>query len=252
MLLELQGGIIYGPVHSRRLGRSLGVNILPQNVKLCTFDCLYCQYGWTGVHGTGISEGIKLPSRAEVLAAVGNALQLIDPPPAYITFSGNGEPTLHPEFPAIVDGLIELRDRYSCDSKAAILSNSTTVGDVRVRQALSKLDVRIMKLDCGTEELMRRFNQQCDGVRFEEIIAGLAALGDVTVQALFSGGAKGNASSEAIESWVACMERISPVMIQIYTLARDFPSRQISPLSREQLLEIDARLASKGIRAGVF
>lgn len=121
-----------------------------------------------------------------------------------------------------------------------------------MRQALSKLDVRIMKLDCGTEEMMRRFNQQCDGVRFEEIVAGLAALRDVTIQALFSGGQKGNASSEAIESWVACMERISPVMIQIYTLARDFPSRQISPLSREQLLEIDARLASKGIRAGVF
>jgi wyosine [tRNA(Phe)-imidazoG37] synthetase (radical SAM superfamily) len=252
MLLELQGGIIYGPVHSRRLGRSLGVNILPRNVKLCTFNCLYCQYGWTGVHGTGGAEDVALPSRAEILGAVANALQLIDPPPAYITFSGNGEPTLHPEFPAIVEGLIELRDRYSFDAKTAILSNSTTVGDERVRRALAELDVRIMKLDCGTEEMMRRYNQQCEGVRFEEIVEGLAALGDVTIQALFSGGPMGNAGSEAIEAWVTCMRRISPVMIQIYTLDRDFPSRQISPLSKAQLLEIDARLGSQGIRACVF
>ena len=99
---------------------------------------------------------------------------------------------------------------------------------------------------------MRRFNQPCPGIRFEDIVEGLAALQDVTIQALFSGGPMGNAGSEAIEAWVACMRRISPVMIQIYTLDRDFPSRQISPLSKAQLLEIDARLGSKGMRACVF
>jgi wyosine [tRNA(Phe)-imidazoG37] synthetase (radical SAM superfamily) len=252
MLLELQPSIVYGPVHSRRLGRSLGVNILPLNAKLCTFNCLYCQYGWTGIHGTGVADGVALPSTAEILEAVKKALQMIDPPPAYITFSGNGEPTLHPDFPAIVDGIIELRDEFSPDSKTAILSNSTTVGDERVRRALSKLDVRIMKLDCGTEEMMLRYNQQCSGIRFEEIVEGLASLEDITIQALFSGGPKGNASDEAIAVWVSAVERISPAKVQIYTLDRDFPSRQISPLTKVQLLDISAKLESKGIRAGVF
>ena len=252
MLLGLKSGIIYGPVHSRRLGRSLGVNVLPGAVKFCTFNCLYCQYGWTGAHGRDLPEGVALPSAAGVSTAVQNALALIDAPPAYITLSGNGEPTLHPNFPEIVDRLIELRDRYSPGSKTAILSNSTMVDDERVRGALARLDVRIMKLDSGTEEVMRRYNQPSAGVRFERIVDGLAALKDVTVQALFAGGAGGNASPADVSAWVECMERISPAVVQIYTLDRDYPSRRICPLSKDQLLGIGSRLESKGVRSCIF
>jgi wyosine [tRNA(Phe)-imidazoG37] synthetase (radical SAM superfamily) len=252
MLLGLQSGIIYGPVQSRRLGRSLGVNVLPGAIKFCTFDCLYCQYGWTGAHARNLPDGTALPSSAEVIAALTNALMLIDAPPAYITLSGNGEPTLHPDFPEIVDRLIEVRDRYSSDSKTAILSNSTTVGDEGVRVALAKLDARIMKLDSGTAEIMRRFNRPCAGVDFNEIVGALARLEDVTIQALFVGGDGGNAGEDSVGAWVECVQRIAPVMVQIYTLDRDYPSRRISPLSKEALLAIGSRLASKGIRACVF
>jgi wyosine [tRNA(Phe)-imidazoG37] synthetase (radical SAM superfamily) len=252
MLLGLKEGVVYGPVHSRRLGRSLGVNILPSTIKVCTFDCLYCQYGWTGAHGARPGEGVAFPAAGAVIEAVKNALVLIDTPPAYITLSGNGEPTLHPDFPRIVDGIIETRDRFSPASRTAILSNSTEADTEAVRGALSRLDARIMKLDSGTEQVMRRFNQPCEGVRFDRIVEGLARLGDVTIQALFTGGEAGNADVGTVGSWVECVERIAPGLVQIYTLDRDYPSRRIAPLSKAELLGIGARLDARGIRACVF
>jgi wyosine [tRNA(Phe)-imidazoG37] synthetase (radical SAM superfamily) len=133
-----------------------------------------------------------------------------------------------------------------------VLSNSTTVDEDAVRGALARLDVRIMKLDAASEALMKRFNRPCAGVEFERIVAGLAALEDVTIQALFTGGAMGNAAPDAVDRWVECVERIAPSMVQIYTLDRDYPSREISPLSKNGLLDIAGRLAAKGIRACVF
>ena len=252
MLLGLKEGVVYGPVQSRRLGRSLGVNVLPPAIKFCTFDCLYCQYGWTGAHGPSLPAGGALPSAEEVVEALTNALSLIDAPPAYITLSGNGEPTLHPDFPRIVDGIIDARNRVSPSSKTAILSNSTTVGDGVVRAALARLDMRIMKLDCGSASVMGRFNQPCEGVSFESIVEGLRRLEDVTVQALFAGGESGNAGEEAVAAWVDCVARLSPVMVQIYTLDRGYPSRRIAPLSKAELFAIAGRLESKGVRACVF
>lgn len=252
MLLDLKKGIIYGPVHSRRLGRSLGINILPGEAKLCTFDCLYCQYGWTGIHDAKPPRDVDLPSVSDVLDAVRNALALIDVPPAYITFSGNGEPTLHSDFPRMVEGVIDLRNRFSPQSETAILSNSTTVSDPDIRSALARLDLRIMKLDSGSEEMLGAYNRPCGGIHLGEIVEGLAALKDVTIQALFTGGPAGNGGVEAVDAWIDQLEKIRPLMVQIYTLDRGYPSRRIEPLSRTELLDVAARLESRSIRAQVY
>jgi wyosine [tRNA(Phe)-imidazoG37] synthetase (radical SAM superfamily) len=252
MLLELQGGIIYGPVQSRRLGRSLGINVLPARVKLCAFDCLYCQYGWTGAHALAPDEGTPLATAADILEAVRSALVMIDSPPSYITFSGNGEPTLHPEFPSLVDGVTALRDRYSPGSRTAVLSNSATAADPLVRGTLARLDLRIMKLDAGTDEMFRRFNRPCADVTFAAVVEGLKAIEDITIQALFAGGEMGNADADHIGAWVDVIAEIRPTMVQVYTLARGYPSRGIEPLAKSALLVIARKLDAKGIRANVF
>jgi wyosine [tRNA(Phe)-imidazoG37] synthetase (radical SAM superfamily) len=251
MLLELQGGIIYGPVHSRRLGLSLGVNVLPSHVKYCALDCLYCQYGWTGAHG--LEPGpVELPTIEKILDAVKTALLRVHSHPAYVTFSGNGEPTLHPDFPAIVEGVRELRDRHSPGSRVAVLSNSTTVSDERVRGALARLDLRVMKLDAGTEETFLRFNRPCAGVSYANVVDGLAKLADVTIQALFAGGAGGNAAPDHVDAWVETLRRIAPAMVQIYSLDRGFPSREIEPIPQRDLVAIARKLDAAGLRASVY
>ena len=252
MLLELKRDVIYGPVHSRRIGRSLGVNILPAETKLCTFDCLYCHFGWTGAHAASVPAGVGFRAADEILRAVREALETIDRPPECITFSGNGEPTLHPEFPEIARGVIALRDELSPTSRTAILSNSSTACDETVRDALSLLDLRVMKLDCGDDETFGRFNRPCEGVTLDRITEGLASIADVTVQALMAGGPGGNTGRAALDAWLARLEAIRPTKVQIYTLMRDHPSSGIEPVARERLLGIAKMAELRCIRAEVF
>ncbi|MFQ5825374.1 MAG: radical SAM protein, partial [bacterium] len=135
MVLPLQTSIIYGPIKSRRLGNSLGINLLSTEKKICTFNCVYCQYSWTKIHSLKIENKVLLPRVPEVLKAVETALRTIHPKPAYITFSGNGEPTLHPDFTEIVDGVIQLRNRFAPCSNTAILTNSTQAIHGNIRKA---------------------------------------------------------------------------------------------------------------------
>jgi wyosine [tRNA(Phe)-imidazoG37] synthetase (radical SAM superfamily) len=248
-MLPPKAGIIYGPVPSRRLGFSLGINVLPVNRKLCTFDCAYCQYGWTERTPTGDD---PFPSVAEVLTAVEGALRVPAIPPAYLTFSGNGEPTTHPEFLAIVRGVRALRDRLLPAAELAILSNSTCVGLPSVREALALLDVRIMKLDAGTEAVFRRYCRPLVPITVDEVVAGLAALPDVTVQALFTGGPGGNADPAHIADWIDKVAAIAPTAVQLYTLDRDWPSRELSPLPAESLHAIAGALQRANCPATVY
>jgi wyosine [tRNA(Phe)-imidazoG37] synthetase (radical SAM superfamily) len=252
MLLSLQKGIIYGPVKSRRLGDSLGINLLPDAIKVCTFNCLYCQYGWTDFAPLGNPGQVSFPSREQVAEAVEKALAGAASPPDYVTFSGNGEPTVHPDFPAIVRDVIKIRDRLAPSARTAILSNSTTATDPRIREALSLLDVRIMKLDAGTASRLSTYNQPAPGYGFDSIIKGLAALKDVTVQALFAAGPAGNSSEADIAAWLERIKALSPAKVQIYTLARGYPSGEIRPLEREKMETIGRRLREAGIKAEVF
>lgn len=252
MLLSPQSGIIYGPVHSRRLGRSLGVNVLPAGRKVCNFDCRYCQYGWTDrafLHGMTPED---YPDATRVAEALAEALRALPEPPDFVTFSGNGEATLHPRFGEIVDGVQDVRDRLAPRARTAILSNSSRVGSPEVREALGRLDVRIMKLDAGTERCFRRYNRPIDGVTLEGVVEGLSALPDVTLQTLLAGGAAGNLDGAEMGAWLARVESIRPSAVQIYTLDRDAPDRDLLPAGRERMESIRARVAALGVSASVY
>jgi wyosine [tRNA(Phe)-imidazoG37] synthetase (radical SAM superfamily) len=254
-ILELKRGLTYGPVNSRRLGRSLGINILPSGTKLCSLDCAYCQYGWTGAHEAQPKRDYGLPSPADVRAALEAALLSLPEPPAYLTFSGNGEPTLHPRFPAMVEEARAARDRLAPSAKTAILSNSTTSGDPAVRAALLRLDVRIMKLDAGTEATFARYSRPCAGIDLEAITRGLVALSaaaPIAIQTLFTTGRNGNLGEDEIEAWRNRLLRIRPQSVQIYTLARGYPDKDIAPATLAELLDVQAELELTGQPSRVF
>lgn len=250
MLLDLKSGCVYGPVRSRRLGASLGINALPPGRKTCSFDCLYCQYGWTPRDTE--TQPASFPSVTQVLSEVEAELARLPDPPAFLTFSGNGEPTLHPQFPALVEGAIALRDRLAGSTRTAILSNSTRVGDPVVQAALRRLDVRIMKLDAANQSTLDAFNQPLSPLAVEGLIAGLRALGEVTLQALFASGPAGNLGAQHVADWLAAVREIQPVEVQVYTLARGFPSRDIEPATPAALAAIAATLRESGIAATAF
>ena len=254
-ILGLKTGLTYGPVDSRRLGRSLGLNILPRRAKLCSFDCAYCQYGWTGTHSLRGESAVDLPSPDDLASALEDVLRSLPAPPAYITFSGNGEPTLHPRFGAMVEAAIAARDRLAPGARTAILSNATTAGVPGIRSALLRLDVRIMKLDAGTEATFARYNRPCAGVDLEGVTAGLEALAaeaPLVVQALFASGTNGNLGGAEIDAWRRRLLRIRPQIVQIYTLARGWPDREIVPAAPGELLAVKRGLDDAGIPAQVF
>lgn len=252
MLLALKESVTYGPVNSRRLGRSLGINLFPGPRKVCTFDCAYCQYGWGDpVPKQALLPG-TFPSAREVCEGLEAALAALPEPPAYLTFSGNGEPTLHPLFPEIVAGVIAVRDRLAPSAKTAILSNSSTVGRASVRTALGCLDERIMKLDAGDEETFRRLNRPAPGQSLEGVLDGLGRLRDVTLQSLFADGRGGNLGPGHVSRWVEAAASVAPREVQLYTLDREAPSKRLMRASAGRLESIRSLLGARGVAARVF
>jgi len=252
MLLELQKGIIYGPINSRRLGSSLGINILPSGKKLCTFNCVYCQYGWSKVYNPQESCNFGFPSVKAVRKALKKALIALPMTSAYITFSGNGEPTLHPEFGQIVDEVISLRNKLAPEAKTAVLSNSALVTDSTVRKTLAKLDLRVMKLDCGSPEIFKKYNKPCKDINLEDITDGLAKLSDVTIQTLISSGKSGNFNSKNIITWIERLKCFKPLSVQLYTLDRGYPAKDIEPASKDELNLIKDQVQKAGISVEIF
>lgn len=254
-LLKLQEGIIYGPVHSRRLGLSLGINLLPRRVKACPFNCVYCQYGWTSIHRARINRHFSFPSASDVRQALSEALQRIPLKPAYITFSGNGEPTLHPDFSRIVEETTALRDMLCPQARTAILSNSALVPEKSIQKVLARLDSRIMKLDCGSSQVFKRFNQPCQTVSLEAITQGLielAKLAPVTIQTLIASGRKGNFEENNIKEWVKRLKKINPIFVQIYTIDRGHPARDLRPSAPDELNTVKNAVVKEGIRCKIY
>ncbi|MBN1755766.1 radical SAM protein [bacterium] len=249
MLLPLQKGIIYGPVQSRRLGISLGINLLPTEHKVCSFNCLYCQYGWTDY--SVMNDG-PFPDEDEISEALHNSIQKLNSPPAYLTFSGNGEPTLHPRFTAIVEKVLKIRDELSPSSKIAVLSNSSMVHLPEIRAALERVDLRIMKLDAGNPNMLDSYNKPIQKITLDMITEGLIQLKKVTIQSLFTGGIMGNYTKDNIQDLLFRLRLIEPVMVQIYTLDRGYPSQSILELGRKDLERIKRMLLNEDIPARVF
>lgn len=260
-LLELQQGIIYGPVKSRRLGSSLGINILPTASKVCSFDCVYCQYGWTGdeTHCLNADPGrYKLPTVESVTGAVASSLNKLrqeNSLPRSLTFCGNGEPTLHPDFADMVRAVINVRNEMAPNVNTSILSNSSRVCDPQCRLALAALDMSYMKLDCGNAEFFARYNKPCSGVDFSCIVDGLTMLArevPVVIQSLFTSGPSGNLDAKNVEPWLQLIRRIGPTLVHLYTLDRGYPDNLLQPATRDELLDLKLRIDSLGFESKIF
>ena len=247
--------IAYGPIHSRRLGTSLGMEIMPLDHKLCTFNCVYCECGWNSpvLHPV-------LPTREEVRAALEAKLQEIANGSCpngqcldVITFSGNGEPTLHPDFAGIIEDTCALRDRYCPSAKVSVLSNSTQLGRTDVVAALRRCDNRILKLDAATDTMMRRIDLPVnEGLTVARIMEWLAQFeGDFTLQTCFLRGEHDgqpidNTTPAELEAWYRAVERLRPKQIMIYVIDRKTPEEHLEKISREEMERIAAPLRAKG------
>ncbi|HEY5470313.1 MAG TPA: radical SAM protein [Bacteroidales bacterium] len=250
--------IIFGPVKSRRLGVSLGINLLPTKKKICNFNCIYCECGWTRDIEKAVSH---LPTRDQVYKAL--ELKLLEmsvtgKAPDVITYAGNGEPTLHPNFPGIIDDSIFLRDKYFPNSKIAVLSNSTTIDNPLIKAALLKIDMNILKLDSAIESTLKIHNQPRIPVKIEELIENLVGFkGRVIIQTLFLRGRYNNividnTTKPEIDAWLNAIERIKPSEVMIYTISRDTPEgSQLKKVPVKELRGIAALVESLGIKTQV-
>jgi wyosine [tRNA(Phe)-imidazoG37] synthetase (radical SAM superfamily) len=256
MIIELKKGLTYGPVRSRRLGASLGINLFPGGAKRCPFDCVYCQYGWTERTVARLDRASAgLPTPDDVERAVERVLEGLAEPPAYLTFSGNGEPTLHPDFPEMVERVNAVRRRLGVATRTAVLSNSARVPEPAIRDALAALDVRIMKLDCGREATFGRFNRPVPGLTLAAVAEGLRVLADrspVTIQSLVAGGAAGNLDEAEGEAWIERLVAIKPAAVQLYTLARGTPSDELVAAPETALRRLAEEARARGVPVEVF
>jgi wyosine [tRNA(Phe)-imidazoG37] synthetase (radical SAM superfamily) len=245
--MDLQSGLVYGPLRSRRLGTSLGVNLSPPGRKTCNYNCAYCQYGWTDFPVRG-----AFPAPDDVIDAVDRALAA-HPDVDTITVAGNGEPTLHPGFAPIAEGLFHVRARRAPHAKLALLSNGSTLNRLDVKYSLSRFDTRCMKLDAGDATTFRRVN--APGIPLARLIDGLRSVGHLTLQSMFVRDEEGvidNTTPRAVDAWLEAVDRVRPESVDLYTLART-PARVSLQKAPAAVLEtIAAQVATLGIRARVI
>ena len=242
--------IVYGPIRSRRLGVSLGMNLMPTTAKLCTFDCVYCECGWN----QPVSHP-ALPTRQEVREALASRLGALSPNSLdVITFSGNGEPTLHPDFLGIIQDTCALRDQYCPQAKISVLSNSTQLGRPDVVKALRMCDNRILKLDSAIDTTMRLIDQPVNSHLTVEQLAQWLSLfdGDFTLQTCFlrgeyDGQIIDNTTPEELSAWYAMIDRLQPKQVMIYVIDRATPLQTLSKVPAAEMEAIAAPLRAKGI-----
>ena len=249
---------VFGPVRSRRLGLSLGINLLPLHSKYCSFNCIYCECGWTPLSP---KEAPSLPSRERIAEALEDALRELvaeNRIPDALTYAGNGEPTIHPEFPEIVEDTIRLRDRYVPSAKVTVLSNASMVDDPKIFEALMKLDNNIQKLDAGNQRMFELINNPVSPVDLEKLLDGLTRFnGHVTIQSMFlRGNYRGedidNTKPAEVEEWIARLKKIRPASVMIYAIARATPLRNIEKIPQSVLERIADRVKEAGILVSVY
>lgn len=241
--------IVYGPIRSRRLGVSLGVNLMPTTAKLCTFDCVYCECGWN----QPVSHP-QLPTREQVRAALESQLLTLDVQPDVITFSGNGEPTLHPDFLGIIQDTCALRDQYCPNAKVSVLSNSTQLGRKDVVEALLLCDNRILKLDSAIDTTMQLIDKPVNQhLTVAQIVQWLSLFeGNFTLQTCFlrgeyEGRVIDNTTPEDLSAWYQIVDILHPKQVMIYVIDRATPLQTLSKVPADEMEAIAAPLREKGI-----
>ena len=248
--------IIFGPVKSRRLGVSLGINLLPNDSKYCTYDCVYCECGWTYKNHKA-----KLHSRGEVYKALDTMLQQMQSdgnPPDNITFAGNGEPTVHPDFEGIIKDTIELRDKHFPKAKISVLSNATQVHKETVMRALKMVDQNILKLDTANDDLLRIINRPTGKLDTRTIVERLKKFeGDLTIQTMFIKGSYNgdnfdNTTPKEVAAWLELLKEIKPKSVMVYPIERDTPTNGLFKISKTELEEIGSQVRAIGIETFVY
>lgn len=243
---------VFGPIHSRRLGSSLGINLLPQKGKICNFDCIYCECGW---NRDGLQDK-TLPSAADVRNALENKLRSLRAEGVgidSITFSGDGEPTLNPEFPQIIDDTLALRGRYYPEAAVSVLSNATRAHIPEVFKALRKVDNPIMKIDAPTADLAARINNPAPGYDPLKVADALRGFGgNFVLQTMFLKSSNFDSSSpEVLDGWMQIVRDLRPREIMVYTIARPTPQQGLEKFSEEQMRQLVKPLLDEGFNISI-
>lgn len=247
---------VYGPVHSRRLGNSLGINLLSNDKKICNFECVYCECGWRDDTVQNSYPGV--PAFREELEHKLTELSTYHTQLDHITFAGNGEPTLHREFGAIVDVTVALRDEYYPEAKISVLSNATMARNPKVFGALKKVDYRIMKLDAGTEETYQRIDQPVGRMTLDDVTGQLKLFrGDLYIQTLFlrgeyRGRVIDNTTDAEISAWIERLKDIQPAKVMVYGVDRETPASGLEKLEHDELSAIAEKVRTNGIEAECY
>ena len=255
-MTSLYDNIIFGPIRSRRLGLSLGVNLLPIDSKLCSFDCIYCECGWNDEH----PGKRRFNAREDVRAMLDETLQKMvaqGTPPDVITFAGNGEPTLHPDFESIIGDTIALRDKHCPVAKVSVLSNATQIHREDVRRALLRVDNNILKLDSAFDATVQLMNKPQGAYTVARTVELLKAFeGNLIVQTMFLRGEYlgqrvDNTTEEEVSAWLRLVEEIRPKQVMVYSLDRDTPCQTLEKVEKDELRGIAERVEALGIACSV-
>lgn len=249
--------IVYGPVHSRRMGTSLGVNLLPYDGKLCSFDCIYCECGFNKDFRTQT----RLPDRENVKAAMEDKLLSLRDEGVkldVITFAGNGEPTMHPQFQSIIDDAIALRKELAPEAKISVLTNGMNVGKPSVFDALKKIENPILKLDSAFDETVKRIDRPNSP---DYSVAGQVELykrfnSDFILQTMFlrgefEGRLIDNTTEREVSAWIELVGALNPREVMIYTIDRQTPAKRLEKVSVDELQKIAGRVGELGIKTNV-
>ena len=239
---------IFGPVHSRRLGISLGINLMPADGKVCTFDCIYCECGLNAGHRPKLPR----PTREEVARALEATLRQMAADgqhPDVLTFAGNGEPTAHPEFAGIIDDTIRLRDQYCPQAKVSVLSNSTMIHRQAVHDALMRVDNNILKLDTVDIDFIRQVDHPNGTYDVNAIMERMKAFdGHIIIQTMFlKGPGIDNTTDHYVAPWLEAVKAIKPQQVMIYTIDRETPDQSLRKATHEELDAIRDRVIAVGI-----
>ena len=255
-MTSLYDNIIFGPIRSRRLGLSLGVNLLPVESKLCSFDCIYCECGWNDEH----RGKRRFNAREDVRDMLEETLQKMvaeGTPPDVITFAGNGEPTMHPDFENIIADTIALRDKHCPEAKVSVLSNATQIHREDVRRALLRVDNNILKLDSAFDDTVQLVNKPQGAYTVTRTVELLKAFeGNFILQTMFLRGEYlgkrvDNTTEEEVTAWLELVAKMRPKQVMVYSLDRDTPCQTLEKVEKDELREIAARVEALGIPCSV-